>query len=268
VHSNGQFPAQPGSEDTHNIPQRDQDHCWFSFNGRTYCWATATWRVDRLDGSERSTYLCHAHKRVWQRGTYQHATVGLFERQEIDEHDRMPLAQIPDEIDEHERFIPLAYPTVTIELPPVHVTIPQGTPPPPPPATPAPPPTRADIWDSTSGKCWYCGVQTNPWRDFTIDHVVPQSRGGSDHVSNLVPSCRTCNLRKKTKNLEEFRVYLQSKDIPDFTRAQLSYLRDIGMPLPDERPPMPTHRFWFETQGLTLDTPAAPPGATDHGPAP
>lgn len=56
--------------------------------------------------------------------------------------------------------------------------------------------TRATVWDTTGGKCWYCGIQTNPFRDFTIDHVVPVSKGGSDDLANLVPCCRSCNSRK------------------------------------------------------------------------
>lgn len=30
----------------------------------------------------------------------------------------------------------------------------------------------------------------------TIDHVIPQSKGGTDDIDNLKISCRTCNLAK------------------------------------------------------------------------
>lgn len=46
---------------------------------------------------------------------------------------------------------------------------------------------RAEIWDKTGGLCWYCGEQMNPFRDFTIDHVVSIRNGGRDVMSNLVP---------------------------------------------------------------------------------
>ena len=37
-----------------------------------------------------------------------------------------------------------------------------------------------------------------PWADRfpTLDHVIPQSRGGTDEIDNLRMSCRRCNLAK------------------------------------------------------------------------
>lgn len=55
---------------------------------------------------------------------------------------------------------------------------------------------KAAVWDKTGGKCRYCGNDTNPFRDFTIDHDVPWSKGGSDVVENLWPCCKSCNSRK------------------------------------------------------------------------
>ena len=31
---------------------------------------------------------------------------------------------------------------------------------------------------------------------FTVDHIVPFARGGSDSLVNLAPACRYCNRRK------------------------------------------------------------------------
>ena len=64
------------------------------------------------------------------------------------------------------------------------------------PRKPIPSAVRATVWDMTGGRCTYCGVQTNPFRDFSIDHVVPVVKGGGDDVINLVPCCRSCNSRK------------------------------------------------------------------------
>ncbi len=33
-----------------------------------------------------------------------------------------------------------------------------------------------------------------PFRNFTIDHVVPQSRGGTDHLDNVQLLCGACNI--------------------------------------------------------------------------
>jgi hypothetical protein len=39
--------------------------------------------------------------------------------------------------------------------------------------------------------CAYCGGEAD-----TIDHVYPRAMGGTDHPSNLVPACGSCNSRK------------------------------------------------------------------------
>jgi 5-methylcytosine-specific restriction endonuclease McrA len=56
--------------------------------------------------------------------------------------------------------------------------------------------TKAIVWSMTNGRCYYCGVQTNPFRDFAIDHVMPIHRGGRDSLDNMVPCCAPCNRRK------------------------------------------------------------------------
>jgi len=43
--------------------------------------------------------------------------------------------------------------------------------------------------------CRYCSAM--PGSDFLeVDHLIPRSKGGGDHESNLVAACRTCNSRK------------------------------------------------------------------------
>lgn len=39
--------------------------------------------------------------------------------------------------------------------------------------------------------CVFCGAEAT-----TRDHLVPKSRGGTDHLSNLRPCCRPCNALK------------------------------------------------------------------------
>lgn len=43
-------------------------------------------------------------------------------------------------------------------------------------------------------KCWMCG---GPFEE--VDHVKPLSKGGKDCLSNLRPSCRSCNRSKSAK---------------------------------------------------------------------
>jgi len=43
-----------------------------------------------------------------------------------------------------------------------------------------------------------------PFRNMTIDHVVPQAKGGTDHLDNLQLLCNACNSMKGTRTQAEF----------------------------------------------------------------
>ena len=59
-----------------------------------------------------------------------------------------------------------------------------------------------DLVAQYDGRCAYCGDSETP---LDADHRVPLSRGGSNSIENLLPACRTCNLRKHTLTDDEFR---------------------------------------------------------------
>ena len=50
--------------------------------------------------------------------------------------------------------------------------------------------------------CQYCNRRI-ALRDATIDHVIPRSRGGKNHWTNCVASCKSCNRRKDDLTPEE-----------------------------------------------------------------
>lgn len=52
----------------------------------------------------------------------------------------------------------------------------------------------------SAGKCAACGATDN----LVIDHIVPIKRGGGHGVENLQALCRSCNIKKHTKTMEEF----------------------------------------------------------------
>jgi hypothetical protein len=53
------------------------------------------------------------------------------------------------------------------------------------------------------GFCAYCGIEIST-HEMTVDHLVPQSRGGSSQLDNLVPACTDCNLEKADRTAEEY----------------------------------------------------------------
>jgi len=60
------------------------------------------------------------------------------------------------------------------------------------------------IFEKTDGYCYHCGKKL-AWRNYgevtrkaawEVDHSIPKSKGGTDHLNNLVPSCISCNREK------------------------------------------------------------------------
>ena len=54
---------------------------------------------------------------------------------------------------------------------------------------------KHQLFGKQEGLCGGCKVFF-PFRNFTVDHMVPQSKGGSDHLDNLQLLCGACNSLK------------------------------------------------------------------------
>ena len=54
---------------------------------------------------------------------------------------------------------------------------------------------RHVLFGQQEGRCNGCGGEF-PFRMFEVDHVVPRSRGGTDHIDNLQLLCTHCNRTK------------------------------------------------------------------------
>lgn len=80
---------------------------------------------------------------------------------------------------------------------------------------------RMRVFASKGLKCSYCdaigihlikclgkhndvhiNVYTKDFKLMTIDHVIPKSKGGTNRLKNLVPSCCECNIKKSDKILD------------------------------------------------------------------
>ena len=64
------------------------------------------------------------------------------------------------------------------------------------------------LYGKFEGICQGC-LLSFPFRNMTIDHVIPSSRGGTDHIDNLQLLCGACNSVKWNGSNEEFLVKLR-----------------------------------------------------------
>ncbi|WP_185974605.1 HNH endonuclease [Deinococcus detaillensis] len=62
-----------------------------------------------------------------------------------------------------------------------------------------------------NGKCYYCGRKLSWYtrnhradHKAIVEHYIPLSKGGRNHISNVVISCTSCNLSKSTKTGSEY----------------------------------------------------------------
>lgn len=56
-----------------------------------------------------------------------------------------------------------------------------------------------DIWERDGSECQYCGAR----KHLSIDHIIPESQGGTLVKTNLVTACKTCNSRKGPRTPEQ-----------------------------------------------------------------
>jgi hypothetical protein len=64
---------------------------------------------------------------------------------------------------------------------------------------------RKEIKEKWENQCAYCGSKEN----LTIDHIVPQSKGGTDFTKNVVCCCHSCN---QSKGHEHWKLWYVQQD--------------------------------------------------------
>lgn len=106
---------------------------------------------------------------------------------------------------------------------------------------------REWIFSKQRGVCGYCGKQLNlhAANNCSIDHMLPQSKGGSDLPPNLIIACWECNSGKRDKTVEEFRHMIMTKLSPAYgiiSRKQIAALQAAGIDMQMPR----HHKFVFE----------------------
>ena len=68
------------------------------------------------------------------------------------------------------------------------------------------------LFGKQEGICNGCRIAF-PFQNFTVDHVVPQAKGGTHHIDNLQLLCNACNSRKGTGTQAELIVKLKQDGI-------------------------------------------------------
>ena len=96
---------------------------------------------------------------------------------------------------------------------------------------------RQIIYQSTGGRCFYCGCILDE-DNFHIDHVIPKALGGTDY-RNVVPACPDCNMSKGTLSIEEFRKKIFDMPSSHHIGRMISKYYDLPLQQPV---------FWFEKQ--------------------
>jgi len=92
-----------------------------------------------------------------------------------------------------------------------------------------PSPTKEDverIWKFFNCECMYCGTPLRKLQEEGhIDHLLPASLGGPNHISNRVLSCATCNEAEKLDGAwQEFT--LRKNQDPEVVRTRIARIRE------------------------------------------
>jgi len=92
---------------------------------------------------------------------------------------------------------------------------------------------RRRILQREGGRCFYCRRVLRPGA-WSLDHVVPVARGGSDVFSNVVSCCLRCNSEKALTPADEFLRQLRHMKILTSSqlRARLKALGSLSLPQP------------------------------------
>lgn len=84
--------------------------------------------------------------------------------------------------------------------------------------------SKLNVFRRDGNACVYCGA--NKRQDLTIDHVIPQSKGGKNTWNNLVTACFKCNNSKGSLDLEEFGAEIDKPTRPHYLMllSQVNYI--------------------------------------------
>ncbi len=117
-------------------------------------------------------------------------------------------------------------------------------------------PTKvAAVWEACGGICCDCGVpmqrdRSNAPDAFTIDHITPIARGGTNEVDNLRGVCRACNFAKGVNPTRSSADNLHQTDADKAQKPEARDTSSLRSDGPSAAPPAPDVRTALFTEGL------------------
>jgi 5-methylcytosine-specific restriction endonuclease McrA len=85
--------------------------------------------------------------------------------------------------------------------------------------------SRQNVYLRDGFRCQYCNC-SGSLLNLTLDHLIPLARGGKTSWDNIVTACKTCNLRKGARTIEELGIRLpRMPERPQFNTTALFALR-------------------------------------------
>lgn len=109
---------------------------------------------------------------------------------------------------------------------------------------------KIQVLSKTNCRCSYCGIELYKVK-FHVEHLIPLSKGGTNDMENLLPSCSTCNIRKTNNDIERFR-YMTSCRRVGITPLSQDILQEYeakGFTIPK---PESVKFYIEELKGITL----------------
>jgi 5-methylcytosine-specific restriction endonuclease McrA len=86
--------------------------------------------------------------------------------------------------------------------------------------------TKKNIIIRDNYECCYCGSH----RNLTIDHVIPESRGGKTNFENCVAACFPCNNKKNNRTPREANMFMRkTPHAPTISEFFMLKMKNLGL---------------------------------------
>ena len=93
---------------------------------------------------------------------------------------------------------------------------------------------RLAIYLRDGEACVWCGDTLENGATLSLDHVNPCELGGSNHESNLVTSCISCNCSRKDQTVRQYLATLRDKGV-DTSKLAAKVRRHVSRKLTSYR---------------------------------